>query len=132
MAYLLDTHTFLWMRHAPERLGGAARALCGDVGSELVLSLVSAWEMAIKLSIGKLRLTEPLRHVLSEARTTNGLASLAITEAHVLRVRDLPRHHRDPFDRLLVAQALEEGLVILSGDAAFDAYPVVRIWEAGA
>lgn len=127
MAYLLDTHTFLWMRHAPDRLGERARAVCGEVSAELVLSLASAWEIAIKLSIGKLRLNEPLREVLADART-RGISSLAIKETHVLRVRELPLHHRDPFDRILAAQALVEGLTFLSIDEAFDAYAVPRVW----
>ncbi len=128
MAYLLDTHTFLWMRHAPQRLGPAAREICSDLDSELLLSLASGWEMAIKLSIGKLRLPQPLRQVLVEARTLNGISTLPIDETHVLRVQHLPLHHRDPFDRLLAAQALEEGLMLVSGDAVFDAYAVSRVW----
>lgn len=82
-----------------------------DDFDELVMSLASAWEMAIKLSIGKLRLHEPLREILVDARTTRGIASLAIREPHILRLREMPLHHRDPFDRILAAQALEEGLV---------------------
>lgn len=128
MAFLLDTHTFLWMRHAPGLLGEGARAVCGEMSSELFMSRASAWEMAIKLSIGKLRLNEPLRDVLVDARTTRGIAPLAIKEAHVLRVCGLPLHHRDPFDRILAAQALEEGLTVLSADASFDTYGVLRVW----
>lgn len=128
MAYLLDTHTFLWMRHAPDRLSERSRAICGDVTSELVMSIASAWEMAIKLSIGKLRLSEALRDILADARTARGIAPLPIKESHVVRVRELPLHHRDPFDRLLVAQALEEGLTLLSADASFDAYGMSRVW----
>jgi PIN domain nuclease of toxin-antitoxin system len=127
LAYLLDTHTFLWMRHAPDRLGERARVVCGDVSSELVLSLASAWEIAIKLSIGKLRLNEPLREILIDTRA-RGIASLAVKEAHVLRMCELPLHHRDPFDRILAAQALEEGLTLVSVDEAFDAYAVPRVW----
>jgi PIN domain nuclease of toxin-antitoxin system len=128
MAYLLDTHTFLWMRHEPDRLGNEASSICADPDSELVMSLASGWEIAIKLSIGKLRLKDPLRQVLVEARTTAGIIPLPITEEHVLRVRDLPLHHRDPFDRLLAAQALQEGLTVLSADPSFDAYGVPRVW----
>ena len=128
MPYLLDTHTFLWMRHTPERLGPEASAICGDPGSELLLSLVSGWEMAIKLSIGKLRLPEPLGRILADARTHRGISTLPIAEEHVLRVEHLPFHHRDPFDRLLAAQALADGRTLLSGDPAFDAYAVHRVW----
>jgi len=116
------------MRHMPRRLGPDARLICADLDSPLHLSLVSAWEMAIKLSIGKLRLPHPLAQILVEARTVNGLPTLPIHERHILRVRHLPLHHRDPFDRLLAAQAFEEGLTLLSGDDAFDAYDVPRIW----
>ena len=116
------------MRHAPHRLGEDARAICSDVNSDLLLSRASGWEMAIKLSIGKLRLREPLRQILIEAHTTNGIATLPIDLEHVLRVQHLPLHHRDPFDRLLAAQALHEGLTILSADATFDAYAVHRVW----
>jgi len=116
------------MRHAPHRLGGQARIVCADLESELLLSLASAWEMAIKISIGKLELREPLRQVLLQARTVNGIASVPIEEEHVLRARHLPLHHRDPFDRLLAAQALEEGFTIVSADESFDAYGVSRLW----
>ena len=75
MAYLLDTHTFLWMRHTPDRLGESVRAICGDPESELFLSLASAWEMAIKLSLGKLRLSQPLRAILVEARTGGSVSA---------------------------------------------------------
>jgi len=126
--YLLDTHTFLWMRHAPDRLGATAREICGDVESSLHLSLASGWELAVKLSLGKLQLADPLRLVLEEARTRAGIAPLSITEAHVLRVEHLPYHHRDPFDRMLVAQAMVEGLTLLSKDSALDAYDVERVW----
>lgn len=128
MAYLLDTHTFLWMRHAPGRLGARARAVCADLDSELHLSVASVWEMAIKLSIGKLRLSEPLGAIVRDARTARGIAVLDVQVGHVLRVEQLPWHHRDPFDRLLVAQVLEEGLILLSADEAFAAYPIQRVW----
>ncbi|MFT7621293.1 MAG: PIN domain nuclease of toxin-antitoxin system [Myxococcota bacterium] len=128
MEYLLDTHTFLWMRHTPQRLGPAVSAICADPDSKLSLSLVSAWEIAIKLSIGKLRLPQPLAQILADARTHRGIATLPIEEKHVLRVEHLPFHHRDPFDRLLAAQALEDGLIFLSADTTFDAYAVKRVW----
>lgn len=129
MRYLLDTHTFLWMRHAPHLLGEFARSIVTDGDQSLKLSLVSAWEMAIKASIGKLRLPVPIGKLLAEARSDHGITTLPIAESHVLRVEHLPFHHRDPFDRLLVAQALEEGLTLLSGDGAFDAYGVPRVWS---
>ncbi|NOY93789.1 MAG: type II toxin-antitoxin system VapC family toxin [Deltaproteobacteria bacterium] len=128
MRYLLDTHTFLWMRHSPSRLGERARAVASDVDSALLLSDVSVWEMAIKLSIGKLKLMEPLAQIVREAHEKNGIERLPIEQAHILRVEQLPLHHRDPFDRLLAAQALIEGLTVSSRDRSFDRYGVKRIW----
>ena len=116
------------MRHAPDRLGDDARAICGDRHSELLLSLASSWELAIKLSIGKLRLREPLNRILVDARTRHGIAALPIDEDHIVRVQHLPLHHRDPFDRLLIAQALAEGLTVVSKDVTFDLYGVPRVW----
>ncbi len=128
MRYLLDTHTFLWMRHAPSKLGESARPIAGDVHSALLLSDVSVWEMAIKLPIGKLKLAEPLAQVVRQAHEENGIERLPIEQAHVLRVQQLPLHHRDPFDRLLTTQALVEGLTILSRDRSFESYGVKRVW----
>lgn len=130
MAYLLDTHTFLWMRHEPSRLGEGARNVCGDTETELLLSVVSVWEMAIKLSLGKLRLPHPLRQIIEDSQATQGIRLLAIEPEHVLSVQHMPFHHRDPFDRLLVSQVLAEGLSIVSVDEALDAYGVTRVWGA--
>lgn len=116
------------MRHAPDRLGPAAREICVDTNNRLLLSLVSAWEMAIKLSIGKLTLPKPLRQILADAREHRGITPLPISEDHVLRVEQLPFHHHDPFDRLLASQALEDGLILVSRDKAFDEYSVQRLW----
>lgn len=128
MRYLLDTHTFLWMRHAPAHLGERARAIVGDLSAHLLLSDASVWEMAIKLSIGKLRLDEPLTQIVRQAHEENGIGRLPIDQPHVLGVERLPLHHRDPFDRLLATQALIEGLTVLSRDVSFDSYGVKRVW----
>lgn len=116
------------MRHTPERLGDRARALCADGRDELLMSVASAWEMAIKVSLGKLWLSESLDRVLLDARKNRGIASLYVRESHVVRLCELPPHHKDPFDRMLAAQALDEGLTLLSADTAFDAYGVPRLW----
>ena len=126
--FLLDTHAFIWMASAPGRLGAAARERIESPASELLLSVASVWEMAIKSSLGKLELPAPLQEFLEEQVATTRTRVLAIRHEHALRVEKLPWHHRDPFDRLLVAQARYEALPILSRDPSFDAYSVERIW----
>lgn len=126
--YLLDTHTFVWMTSAPERLGEAARERIDSPASELHLSVASVWEMAIKSSLGKLELPAALPAFLEEQIASTRTRLLEIRAEHAVRVESLPWHHRDPFDRLLIAQARFESLPLLSRDSAFDAYPVERIW----
>ena len=126
--FLLDTHTFLWMASSPERLGSEARSRIEDSGSQLLLSLASVWEMAIKSSLGKLELPAPLGSFVGQQREALRTRFLDIRLEHILEVEHLPFHHRDPFDRLLAAQASFEGLPILSGDSSFDGYQVARIW----
>lgn len=126
--YLLDTHTFLWMAGAPERLGAEARERIEAPASELWLSAASVWEMAIKKSLGKLELAGPLAAFLAEQLAATRTSLLDVRAEHALRVETLPWHHRDPFDRLLVAQADFEKLTLLSRDATFDAYPPPRLW----
>jgi len=126
--FLLDTHTFVWMAGAPERLGPAARERIDSPATDLFLSVASVWEMAIKRSLGKLELPSPLPAFLEEQLAGTRAQILDVRREHVLRVEGLPWHHRDPFDRLLVAQARFESLPILSRDSIFDAYAIERIW----
>lgn len=126
--YLLDTHTFLWMASDPERLGPAARSRIEERSSELFLSVASVWEMAIKSSLGKLELPAALPSFLEEQLAATRTQVLDVRAEHAVRVEDLPWQHRDPFDRLLVAQARFEGLPLLSRDPTFDGYPVERVW----
>jgi PIN domain nuclease of toxin-antitoxin system len=125
---LLDTHVVLWAASDPGRLADEARALLEDGAHEVFVSLVSAWEIAIKQSIGKLDLPSPAERWLPEVLRRTGFEVAELSLAAALRVRALPWHHRDPFDRLLVAHALEEGCSVVTHDTAFDAYgvPVVR------
>jgi PIN domain nuclease of toxin-antitoxin system len=128
MRLLLDTHAFLWFSVADERTSETARAAIEDAANEKLVSVGSVWEMAIKCSLGRLSLAEPLPSLVEKAHD-QGFQILAIELAHVARVETLPWHHRDPFDRLLIAQALVEDLAIVSADAAFDAYQRIRrIW----
>jgi len=128
MRVLLDTHAFLWWVTDAPRLTAKARAAIADPRNDCFVSLVSSWEMAIKLSLGKLRLPAALDRFVPEQLAANGFVQLEIGFRHVARVAAMTFHHRDPFDRLLAAQALEEGASIVSADAAFRKYGVKRIW----
>jgi len=127
MKILLDTQCWLWMVASPERLSDRARSLIEASDNELYLSAASAWEIAIKHSLGKLRLPEPpARYVPSRLDVLRTLA-LPIEHDHALHVATLPAHHRDPFDRLLIAQAQLEDLPILTADPLFARYDVTTI-----
>lgn len=126
--FLLDTHTFLWMTGEPTRLGSRAREVIESGNAQLWLSTASVWEMAIKSSLGKLELPSPLSDFLEEQLSATRTSFLEIRAEHAVRVEKLPWHHRDPFDRLLIAQALFEKVPILGRDPDFDAYSIQRIW----
>ncbi len=128
MKLLLDTHTFIWWDSEPAKLSFQALALCQDRQNVLLLSVVSIWEMQIKLQLGKLRLTLPLREIIETQRHTNNVEILPITLAHVLALEHLPTHHKDPFDRLLVAQAIVEEAVLVSADPNIVKYAVQVVW----
>ncbi len=128
MRLLLDTHAFLWFSSDDRSLSPSARARIEDRRHEKFLSVASVWEMAIKISLGKLHLASELTDLVATGAERNGIAVLEVRKEHALRVVALPLHHRDPFDRLLIAQALSEKMAIVSCDVAFDAYPVRRIW----
>jgi PIN domain nuclease of toxin-antitoxin system len=121
---LLDTQVWLWMLASPERLSKKTRALGVSPDNELLLSAASAWEIAIKYALGKLKLPEPPEEYIPSLMIRTGITSLAVHHRHALRVASLPAHHRDPFDRLLVAQAQAENLPILTADRAFRVYDV--------
>jgi len=125
---LLDTHAFLWWIAGGERVGAEARTTIGDRDNECLLSLASCWEISVKVSLGKLKVDADLDSFLPEQLAANGFRLLPIGLRHATRVARLPFHHRDPFDRMLVAQALEERLALVSCDEVFDAYGVERVW----
>ena len=126
MAVLLDTHTFLWWcEDSPELSPAACKTI---VSGDCFVSMVSFWEIAIKLSLGKLRLPVAIDRYLPEQMSLNGFETLDITFRQTMGTAALPFHHRDPFDRLLAAQALEEKLDIVSRDGVFDAYGLKRVW----
>jgi PIN domain nuclease of toxin-antitoxin system len=125
---LLDTHVVLWSVTDPARLSPESRATIEDGANDVLVSIVTAWEIAIKQSLGKLALARPAEQWLPDVLRRTGFEVAGLGLAAALRVRALAWHHRDPFDRLLIAQALEEGYTIVTHDDAFDAYavPVLR------
>jgi len=128
MKILLDTHAFIWADAEPQKLSASAKAACEDPANQLFLSTVSVWEMQIKVMLGKLTLRGPLRLVIQDWIQQSGLAIWPMNLEHVLHLANLPSHHKDPFDRMLVAQALVEGWDIVSHDPAISQYPVKVIW----
>ncbi len=128
MRLLLDSHTFLWFAAGDVRLSDNVRRLIEDTDNERFLSAASIWEIGIKSSTGKLILAEPIERLLPQEMRRNRIDLLPITLDHVIRVSQLPYHHRDPFDRMLAAQSLVEGMPLLSVDAMLDNYGVTRLW----
>ena len=128
MRVLLDTHAFLWWITEDRRLSARAREVMTDGGNDLLLSAASGWEIAIKASLGRITLPIPVDRFLSEQLQRNGIGTLPIEMSHALRVHAIPLLHRDPFDRLLVAQAQLEKLRILTSDPQIAQYDVETLW----
>lgn len=128
MKLLLDTHTFIWWDSEPAKLSPQALALCQDRQKVLLLSVVSVGQMQVKLQLGKLRLTLSLKEIIETQQQTNNIEILPVTLAHVLALENLPTHHKDPFDRLVVAQAIVEKAVLISSDQNVAKYPVNVVW----
>lgn len=124
MRLLLDTHVLLWWVHDSSRLRADTRATIGDPANELLWSAASTWELGIKLQLGKLRLEEPLQTFVSRMLRSQALTPLAVQHEHAVRVAELPPIHRDPFDRMLVAQSLVETVPLLTADVQLQAYGV--------
>ena len=129
MRLLLDTHAFLWWVDDDPQLSPLARQQIADEHNDCLVSLASAWEMAIKAGLGKLKLAMSVQRYVHEHLATNNFQLLPIGLEHVTFVETLPLHHRDPFDRLLIAQAKCDGLVLISADPMFDEYGVIRLWQ---
>lgn len=131
MRYLLDTHIWLWLLTDSQRIPADLLEQLAEPSAERLLSAASSWEIAIKYGIGRLPLPEsPERYVPARMRRS-AVTGLAVTHVHALRVSSLPPHHRDPFDRLLIAQAQIESIPIVTVDAAFRAYDVTIIDASG-
>lgn len=125
---LLDTHAMLWFFWDDPRLTGSAKAAIEDADNRKLVSVASCWEIAVKAGLGKLDLGEPSGSFLPREIRRNNFELLPIRLDHVTAVEELPPHHRDPFDRLLIAQARGEYLSLVSADSAFDQYGVTRLW----
>ncbi len=129
MRLLLDSHTVIWAADDPTQLSFLAQQLIQDPSHDRLISAATIWEMAIKFGLKKLPLSLPYRQWMDKAIADLGLIALPITLDHAERHAGLPWHHRDPFDRLLAAQALMEGIPLLSADKSFDPYGVTRLWK---
>jgi len=129
MNALLDTHALLWLADDPQRLPGSIVALCEDETNELSVSIASFWELSIKMSLGKITLGEDALSRLSRWCHDNAINILPIELSHLNQLQALPFHHRDPFDRLLIAQAQSENMSIISVDEHFKAYDVAVLWN---
>lgn len=128
MRALLDTHSFLWFIAGDAHLSALARQTIEDLDNEMFISTANLWEIAIQVSIGKLGLGGPYEQFIPQELKRQKMVVLPIEVAHLSVVSQLPLHHRDPFDRLIIAQALTEGMPIISVDEVFDAYGVQRVW----
>jgi PIN domain nuclease of toxin-antitoxin system len=124
MKLLLDTHIFIWWADQPEKLSQAALSALKDEANELLLSVASVWEMQIKIQLSKLKLSLPLKELIKNQQDINALSVSPVTLTQVLALDALPFHHKDPFDRLLIAQSIEEDLTLVSADSQFSAYSV--------
>jgi PIN domain nuclease of toxin-antitoxin system len=128
MRAILDTNSFLWFISGNDQLSIKARDVIGDSNNQLLLSSASLWEIAIKVSLGRLELLQPFNLLIPQQLEENDITVLPIELSHLTNIIDLPFHHRDPFDRLIIAQALTEELPVITSDALFSYYPVNLIW----
>ncbi|HKI02469.1 MAG TPA: type II toxin-antitoxin system VapC family toxin [Thermoanaerobaculia bacterium] len=128
MRLLLDTHCWLWFLLTPERLNEEARKILIDNENEIFFSAASTWEIVIKFGLSKLKLPQPPSEYIPDRLTILGHESLPIRQEHVLRIEGLPSYHRDPFDRILVAQAQAESLQLMTADRVLTAYDVPILW----
>jgi PIN domain nuclease of toxin-antitoxin system len=127
MNLLLDTHTYIWLSGNKPELSEKAKSLIENPNNNTFISVASLWEMSIKISLGKLIIDKPFPNTLSDL-VNNGIEVLSISFDHILKCGDLPFHHRDPFDRLILAQCIFENMKLVSIDTIFDQYTSERVW----
>lgn len=128
MKILLDTHAFIWWSLTPEKLSLSGLNLIENQKNNLYLSIASVWEMQIKISINKLHFDNPLSDIIIHQKNINDLQILPIELEHIWQLKNLPLHHKDPFDRMLIAQGITEKMPILSIDSVFENYSIDVIW----
>ena len=128
MRILLDTHVLIWLVEGDKNLSTVARSTIEDEDNSLYLSIASLWEITIKLSLGKLGLQLSVDEMVESFLIPGGIEILQIETGHLSILRDLPLHHRDPFDRLIIAQAQAEKMTLISADGVFDLYGVDLQW----
>jgi PIN domain nuclease of toxin-antitoxin system len=128
MMLLLDTHTFIWYVTDNSRLTSQVLELINDEDNQILLSIASLWEIAIKQSLGKLSFNQQFEIFITQQLNLNDFTLLDIKVSHLAQASTLPLHHRDPFNRMLIAQSIVENIPILSADKIFDAYPIQRLW----
>ena len=128
MNLLLDSHVWLWFAADDPRLSAAAKLAIESPAHNRFISIASIWELSLKLSLGKLRLSQPFNEFVAEQMLATQAQLLPIEVNHCLEVISLPMHHRDPFDRMLIVQAKVGGLVLVTADHAFEQYPIQRLW----
>jgi PIN domain nuclease of toxin-antitoxin system len=128
MRYLLDTHSFLWFIAGDEQMSEKARHLIEDVENDIDLSVRSLWEMSIKMSLGKLTFSRPFSEIIPQQIKQNSIDLMPIAMQDMSRLVDLPFHHRDPFDRLIIVQAMTRNIPVIGDDAEFSNYPVELVW----
>lgn len=129
MKLLLDTCTFLWIVEGSEKLSAAARTAFQDSGNEVFLSVISVWEIALKHGLGKLPLPEPIERFVRRYREGHGISPLPLEETALFQLSKLPDLHRDPFDRMLLCQAIVHGLVLVTPDPLIHQYPIRVLWQ---
>ncbi len=128
MRVLLDTHSFLWFIAGNDELSEEARAVIGDPENEVLLSVASLWEISIKSSLGKLSLAMPFEELIPDQMAQNNIELLTIEVGHLAALTTLPFHHRDPFDRMIITQAMAEDLPIIGNDPIYEQYLVEMVW----
>ncbi|MBV6624158.1 MAG: type II toxin-antitoxin system VapC family toxin [Rivularia sp. (in: Bacteria)] len=128
MKILLDSHVLIWWASSSEKLSKKVYDLINDTSNTLLFSIASVWEMQIKLQLGKLNLNSTLPTLINNQQRVNNLQILPVELTHIYALNNLPSHHKDPFDRLLIAQAIVEQIPLASIDEVFDNYPIQRLW----
>lgn len=128
MKYLIDTHTLLWIVTKDQKLSEKAKKLYLNTENLIFFSLASVWEIAIKISLKKLSIEEPLKDFIQSQIKGNDIKILNIEIKHILSLENLPYYHRDPFDRLIISQSMNENIPVLGSNKVYDLYPIKRIW----